>query len=86
MTEKVEEAVVEVGIVYQKISENFLPERDKKIDPMEGTNPREEVPIVKEVRRIDIIQKKTLNYQREIKVEVDQDLKISVKSLILDHN
>ena len=86
MTGKVEEVVVEVGIVYQKISENFLPERDKKIDPIEGTNPIEEVSIVKEGRRIEIIQKKTLNYQREIKVEIDQDLKKGVKSLILDHN
>tara|TARA_B100001769_G_C21770158_1_gene420943 strand:- start:263 stop:523 length:261 start_codon:yes stop_codon:yes gene_type:complete len=86
VTGKVEEAVVEVGIVYQKISENFLPEKDKKIDPIEGTNPREEVSIVKEGRRIEIIQKKTLNYQREIKVEIDQDLKISAESLILDHN
>ena len=53
---------------------------------MEGANPREEGAIEKEERWIEIIQKMTLNYQRVVKKEVEQDLKISVKGLILDHN
>ena len=86
MTGRVEDIVAEVGVAYQKTRENFLPERGKKIVPIEGTNPREEVSIVIEERKAEIIQKRTLNYQRAGKIEVDQDQKINVKSLILDHN
>jgi hypothetical protein len=56
--ERVEEILVEIEIVYQKISENFRPEKNKKTVLVERKIPIEEGEFDEVEMGIVIIQKK----------------------------